>query len=240
VRRNAERIAFFGAITVLIIMLVYTASSNVSLLVSGSNAPAFGTASPTCPSGYKLSTLSGSYLCDGGGANVRSVQWSAAPLSPVLATAQRYVIGQMSNTLDVFRFQYYSGIILFVMVIGLVAAALFFSYLQFSIVQRIARAHATFYETALSSGSDAIEPDLSRLYPVQQAALGPQSISAQTSYLGFAILIASLGFFYLYLANVYPISMQSNLNLDKAYQQVAAGQSPAASPPPTAQPSAAP
>jgi hypothetical protein len=79
-------------------------------------------------------------------------------------------------------------------------------------------------------------PDIGKLYPTQQVALDPKSVSAQTSYLGFAILLVSLGFFYLYLANVYPISVPSSLGLDKAFQGLAASPSPSSVPSQTTSP----
>ena len=83
----------------------------------------------------------------------------------------------------VFRWQLYSSMVIFVVVVFLVLIGLYFSWLQFR--KDLAATEST-------------PPDT-------QLALSAKGIQVQSSVLGVIILIISLMFFYLYLVYVYPI-----------------------------------
>lgn len=84
----------------------------------------------------------------------------------------------------VFAWQYYSSIVIFGMVVMLVAAGFYFSWVQF---RRDLMVPGT--------GGESTELELSA-----------QGIKIQSSILGVIILVVSLAFLYLYLVYVYPIS----------------------------------
>jgi hypothetical protein len=83
----------------------------------------------------------------------------------------------------VFRWQFYSSIVLFTVVNLLVLIGIFFSWLQFR-------------RDLSTPGSEAAETQL---------AVSTEGIKIQSSILGVIILVISLAFFYLYLVYVYPI-----------------------------------
>lgn len=79
----------------------------------------------------------------------------------------------------VFRWQFYSSIVIFVIVHLLVLAGLYFSWMQFR------------------KGSDGMASNLE---------ISHTGVKVQSSVLGVIILVVSLAFFYLYLVYVYPIN----------------------------------
>lgn len=204
------------AVTVLVLLALLVASCSAYRDVE------LVTAQP-CDPGYTLKTVLGAPVCDNGQKSVPA----RAVLSPILAESQRYVVGQMKNTLEVYRFQYYSGIVLFVCVIGLVIAAIAFAYAQFSLVRQIAQARLAAYKERASKGADLDE--IEKLFTPENVSLGASSVSVQTTNLGLAILVVSLAFFYLYLKTVYPITLESSLGLEKSFQAMGTIASPAPS-----------
>lgn len=83
----------------------------------------------------------------------------------------------------VFAWQYYSSIVIFGMVVLLVGAGFYFSWVQFR------------RDLTVPGGAEGTELELSA-----------QGIKVQSSILGVIILVVSLAFLYLYLVYVYPIS----------------------------------
>jgi hypothetical protein len=87
----------------------------------------------------------------------------------------------------VFSWQYYSSIAIFAMVVGLVCAGFYFSWVQ---VQRDLQRDL----------GDTAAPEATEL------ELSTSGLKVQSSILGVIILVVSLAFLYLYLVFVYPIT----------------------------------
>jgi hypothetical protein len=83
----------------------------------------------------------------------------------------------------VFAWQHFSSRMIFVVVLVLVLAGLFFAWLQFR------------RGASKRDGSD----------PAHEVAIGPSGVKVSSPVLGVVILTLSLAFFYLYLIYVYPI-----------------------------------
>ena len=94
-----------------------------------------------------------------------------------------YKIEGFGHRARVFRWQFYSSIAIFAVVVFLVLVGLYFSWLQFK-------------RDVGVPGSEAAETTLD---------VSAKGIKVQSSVLGVIILVISLAFFYLYLVYVYPI-----------------------------------
>ena len=98
-----------------------------------------------------------------------------------VVTAQAdYTVWSLEYRQSVFWWQYWSTMMIFACVIALITCGLYFSYTQF----KGASTHVT--QTSIKLGKDGLE------------------ISSPV--IGLLVLFLSLGFFYLYLTNVYPIN----------------------------------
>ncbi|CTQ50846.1 hypothetical protein [Jannaschia donghaensis] len=93
-----------------------------------------------------------------------------------------YRTDQLVHRLDVFKWQYLSSQAIFAVVIAVVAVGLYFSWMQF---------HAS------NLGRDLGRSDIEA---------SEKGVKISSPVLGVIILALSLGFFYLYLVHVYPIS----------------------------------
>lgn len=91
-----------------------------------------------------------------------------------------YVVWSLEYRRSSFEWQYWSTIVIFLGIMAIIFSGLYFSYMQF----RSARNAQT--QTSVKLGKDGLE------------------ISSPV--IGLLILFISMGFFYLYLANVYPIT----------------------------------
>ncbi|MFO6463619.1 hypothetical protein ACK8OR_04440 [Jannaschia sp. KMU-145] len=105
----------------------------------------------------------------------------AAIQAAVRAQYETHTI-QLEHRVSVFAWQHASSQVLFVAVLAIVAMGLYFSWMQF----RAERGGAVAPTTTLKAGQSGIE--------------------VSSPVLGVVILALSLGFFYLYLAHVYPIT----------------------------------
>ena len=94
-----------------------------------------------------------------------------------------YKITGFRHRKNVFRWQFYSSIAIFAMVLFLVAAGVYFSWIQFQRDLQVADSKDKGTELQVST----------------------EGIKIQSSVLGVIILVVSLAFFYLYLVYVYPI-----------------------------------
>ena len=101
-----------------------------------------------------------------------------------------------SYTTAAFRWQMFSSQIIFYVVMLLVLAGLWFSWMQF---QRDHPSRAA--KPAANAGVAVTPPEASQL------KLGTQGLEVTSSVLGVIILVISLAFLYLYLVYVYPISV---------------------------------
>lgn len=104
---------------------------------------------------------------------------TAAVYIDALRELYRYQLTGFQHRTRVFRWQFYSSIVIFCIVHLLVLAGLYFSWLQFR------------------KGWEGLD---------SRVEISPTGIKVQSSVLGVIILVVSLGFFYLYLVYVYPIS----------------------------------
>lgn len=114
-----------------------------------------------------------------------SVLDSATASSYLLALRSQYdyKVEGFRHRARVFRWQFYSSIVIFIVVVCLVLVGLYFSWLQFK-------------RDLAAAGSAPAETQL---------AVSAKGIRVQSSVLGVIILVISLLFFYLYLVYVYPI-----------------------------------
>jgi len=100
------------------------------------------------------------------------------------ARTEHYV-WSLRYTRSTFEWQYASTIAIFFVVMLLICCGLYFSYLQFKTAARAPT------QTSIKIGKDGLE--------------------INSPVIGLLILFLSVGFFYLYLANVYPISEVTRL-----------------------------
>lgn len=122
-------------------------------------------------------------------------------------SAQRYV-EYYNWSLDfkekTFRFQYRTGIAIFIIVSLVVFAGLCFSAWQFYLsMQQLKMQHAI---ARANPGGPAAPADESMKSNLEISATG---VKVNSSVLGVIILVISIAFFYLYLVHVYPISFVS-------------------------------
>lgn len=96
------------------------------------------------------------------------------------AAAADYGVWSYEHRRSTFSWQYISSIITFISVLVLMLAGLGFSYMQF--------------KAAAQSGTST------------SIKLGRDGLEISSPVIGLLVLFLSLGFFYLYLTNVYPIS----------------------------------
>ncbi|HSH76061.1 MAG TPA: hypothetical protein VLA09_10300 [Longimicrobiales bacterium] len=109
----------------------------------------------------------------------------------------RYYESGLEHRSRVFQWQHFSTRVIFFVVLVIVATGIFFAWVQFRkglkpvAPQRVAGEE--------KGGSPAREPE-------HEIEISMQGIRVSSPALGVVILALSLGFFYLYLAYVYPIS----------------------------------
>ncbi len=109
------------------------------------------------------------------------------------------------------RFVYYwhflSTIIVFFLVVGIVIFGLRLSYLQFKKDMLLSRARRELSASASPppAGTEEKQTPTTPQPVLQTIKLGLQGIEISSSVIGLLILALSLGFFYLYLEQVYPI-----------------------------------
>lgn len=109
-----------------------------------------------------------------------------------------YLVWSLEYRRATFKWQYYSTIVIFIAVMTMIGCGLYFSYMQF----RSAKSAPT--QTSIKVSREGLE------------------ISSPV--IGLLILFISMGFFYLYLANVYPITEVVGANSAQAQTQPAASQ----------------
>ncbi len=102
-----------------------------------------------------------------------------------LVAFYNYQISGFQHRREVFSWQHYSTIIIFFVVIFLVLAGLYFSWLQFR-------------KGMKAEGDGAL--------PETEVELSVSNVKVRSSVVGIVILVVSLAFFYLYLVYIYPIN----------------------------------
>ena len=116
-----------------------------------------------------------------GSTSAAAIAAAASAEESRIARAQtEYIVWSLEYRQASFNWQYWSTIVIFLGVMAIIGTGLYFSYMQF----RSAKHAQT--QTSIKLGKDGLE------------------ISSPV--IGLLILFISMGFFYLYLANVYPIT----------------------------------
>ncbi len=117
----------------------------------------------------------------------------------------RMLVFNYSYASRVYSWQLLSTQIIFLFVIGLVAAGLWFSWLQFRMDLRTReRMHAARTSVVANATVPAEAPP--EAPTVTNLKVGTQGLEVSSSVLGVIILTLSLAFLYLYLVYVYPIN----------------------------------
>lgn len=117
-----------------------------------------------------------------------------------------YKIRGLRHRGEVYDWQLTSGKITFAVVLFLVMAGIYFSWLQFR-SSLLPRPPAKAVSTVASAAPDAGEPAQSAVVmAVTEISAGREGIKVSSPVLGVIILVISLLFFYLYLVYIYPIS----------------------------------
>ena len=129
--------------------------------------------------------------------------------SPAAVAYQKYLTSyydyQTQSLLyarSVFDWQYRSSIVIFITVILLVFSGLIFAGIQFAIAMR---AHRT-SNAVTKDGTPPAAAGEDNSSLTSTLDLSPQGVKVTSSVIGLLILVVSIGFFYLYLVYVYPIT----------------------------------
>ena len=142
------------------------------------------------------------------------VKAAAARIRATAAYDEQYYQHQqwiLRYTRCVYYWHFLSTTIVFLLVVGIVAFGLRLSYLQFKkdmVLSRVRRELGAGIDGA-GAGADkqsAVTPPPPTL---QTLKLGLQGIEISSSVIGLLIFTLSLGFFYLYLEQVYPIRTEA-------------------------------
>jgi hypothetical protein len=113
---------------------------------------------------------------------------AAVSLSPnVLREQESYVIWSFQQSRKIYEWQHDSSIVIFVLVILLVLAGIYFAAIQFH------------YSLGSKVGSEAKKPEATEI----DASL--KGLKVKSPVLGVIVLAISMAFLYLYLVHVYPI-----------------------------------
>lgn len=105
----------------------------------------------------------------------------------------------LMHTKRAFTWQYYSSIVIFFIVIGIVLTGLYMAYLQFLIYKKIVMSQLsrqTKDDTSADNPEKILQTDME---------ISDKGLKINTAVIGVIILAISLGFFFLYLKYVYPI-----------------------------------
>lgn len=105
----------------------------------------------------------------------------------------------LMHTKRAFTWQYYSSIVIFFIVIGIVLTGLYMAYLQFLIYKKIVMSQLSRQpkdDTSADNPEKILQTDME---------ISDKGLKINTAVIGVIILAISLGFFFLYLKYVYPI-----------------------------------
>lgn len=139
-------------------------------------------------------------------------QPAADPNQTAVSNAQRdFAIWQLKFTQHVYQVQYWTTFVIFFFCMALVAAGLWFSWLQFSIAHRLSHSMAQQPAHAAAGHRPArlrqgLQSPPAQDPPQQEIEISKGGIVVRSSYLGVIILALSMVFLFLYLKFVYPIN----------------------------------
>jgi hypothetical protein len=105
-----------------------------------------------------------------------------------------------------FTWQYYSGIAIFILVIVIVAIGLLLSYQQFKLNERLVTSVKSTKVDATDKVITINTPDPASVFTTNTLEIGKDGVKINTAVIGLIILSLSIGFFFLYLKYVYPIT----------------------------------
>ena len=101
-----------------------------------------------------------------------------------------------------FAWQYYSSIVIFILVVMIVLFGLYLSYSQFSLVSNMIKKN--------EERNDKIKLDTTNIEILKaDLEIHKDGVKISTAVVGLVILVISIVFFFLYLKFVYPIHMLS-------------------------------
>jgi len=104
-----------------------------------------------------------------------------------------------------FTWQYYSGIVIFFLVVAIVAMGLVLSYQQFKLNERlVSPKKIDVTSTVAQTTADALKP--AEVFTTSTMEISKDGLKINTAVIGLIILSLSIAFFFLYLKYVYPIT----------------------------------
>jgi cytochrome c-type biogenesis protein CcmH/NrfG len=112
-----------------------------------------------------------------------------------------------------FTWQYYSGIVIFFLVVVIVGMGLVLSYQQFKLNERLVTPVKTTVITDAANNtteqttSTALAP--AAVFTTSTMEIGKDGLKINTAVIGLIILSLSIAFFFLYLKYVYPVTFVS-------------------------------
>lgn len=116
-------------------------------------------------------------------------------------TISEYNIFAFKHRINAYKWQLFSSKIIFFMVILIVLAGLYLSYLQFDIGRSIVKKRIS------GKASQPLDPGLSELIKTQTSfEVSKTGLKIDSAVIGLLILIVSIVFFFLYLKYVFHIS----------------------------------
>jgi len=125
-----------------------------------------------------------------------------------------YLIYQWHHTRNVFVWQYWSGIVIFVVSVLLVVAGIIFAAWQLQYSMRLGSkrmevmdAHAAALTAAAAAGDGAAATAVASEPSGTTLKISATGLEVHSATLGVIILAFSMGFFYMYLKYVYPIQL---------------------------------
>jgi len=117
----------------------------------------------------------------------------------------QYRISGFQHRQEVFEWQLFSSKLIFAVVVVLVCAGIYFSWLQFRQSLEPRHIEAVKQTRKSEEGNEQIEDVAAKEVGATKLKASPQGIEIDSPILGVVILVISLLFFYLYLVYVYPI-----------------------------------
>ena len=142
-----------------------------------------------------------------------------------------YEIWIINYKKKIYEYQYFSGQILLFISITVLVCGLYFSYVQFSDRINSNRLNNHGSENLENNDNDKSKTSLK---------IGAAGIEISSSIIGLLILCVSLAFFYLYIANIYPIEGSENGGKGKLPSSILMESKPSPSPSPLIEPETAP
>jgi len=117
----------------------------------------------------------------------------------------------MRHEINAYEFQYFTSVVIFIMVIAIVTLGLLLSYKQFTLNERLlseSRERAEAYKLLAKDKPVAEGEPTEPVFTNSSLEFGKDGVKINTAVIGLMILAISLAFFFLYLQVVYKIDIQ--------------------------------